>query len=931
MKPTINDRHNPSGINLCLAPAPPRHKPSQLRSSWSAGSSENKRPSTPIDSPDFYVDTDGAQLQPCHIVHRPWAQSARALPCVGIHRRQQRTQSATLPRRLVVSAGHHSGESRSVYKARRRGTPENVIEIECGGEEFEERDDRVVRERAVVPRLKYHHARDRRWPTTCPPSSHDSDAHRDTASSDVRNVKNSEDQNRIVNVEDVFCAPSDQLEDGGRISLENGDPAEWAYDKRDNYNNSNVNDSEHDATYGNNDVSGRSHDITDGSHNGTHGHHDVIDGLHDTTGRSHNDDVTDGSHHDTNRSYDATNRSRDVTDRSRDVTDRSNDDTHVCHDVTDISHDTTNGSHDDTNIIHDYKHVCHDVTDISHDTTNGSHYNTNISYDATNRSNDYTHVCHDVTDISHDSTNGSHDDTNRSHDDTSRSHDIAGRSHATNLDTDGHIMKFSSVPDNICVKEGECNPGASTEHILQPSTCTNKLPTSKHTTNVIRPHQGNIPSETDISKRRNVSISEATSSEGHIHTAVKTLRHVAAIQGIPSEVITTHCSNVDDTIALCHKEKRDASLDDQVEVDNCFDTNGGRMESVTGVVWCGVVWCGVVSPPLQETRENTLDPVAPTERYTLVPELISGSDGVYKQEASHDVDSSEPSCGGDESMIQRTLQSEASQDSSSCETMQDKPQAAIHCRTQHGVSIDDAVNVVNHGGRLSDLNPVTSDTGSHITHGLREHPVLLERKGTTRTPDGASMRSDKHRSNSSGRHSVVTDVSYLLSTPDIIDISPSSGEDMSSPNFVASVRKQLLQMKVCQNLSAGADASDVYASPVNYDQPRIQTRSTSESRDATSAAKPRHVTLRGKKNKLSEEGRGRRSLTAQGNRGVRPEHDTFKIQNIWMRRDMTDAPRSARTCRNSLYSTIPVIVLTSDVNEVTYLSVIRRMSHDAYC
>ena len=903
MKPTINDRHNPSGINLCVAPAPPRHKPSQLRSSWSVGSSENKRQSTPIDNPDFYVATDGAQLQPCHIVHRPRAQSAMALPCVGIHRRQQRTQSATLPRRLVVSAGHHSGEIRRVYEARRRGTPENVIEIECGGEEIEERDDRVVHERAVVPRLKYHHARDRRWPTTGPPSSHDSDAHRDTASSDVRNVQYSEDQHCCVNVEDVFCAPSDQLEDGGRISLENCDPAEWAYDKRDNYSISNVNDSGHDATYGNNDVRGRSHDITDGSHNGTHGRHDVIDGTHDTAGRSHNDDVTDGSHHDTNRSYDATNRSYDITNRSCDVTDRS----------------------------HDYTHVCHDVTDIRHDSTNGSHDDTNRSYDATNRSHDYTHVCHDVTDISHDSNNGSHDDINRSHDDTSRCHDIAGRSRATNLDTDGHIIKFSSVPDNICVKEQECNLGANTEHILQPSTCTNKLPTSKHTTNVTRPDQGNIPSETDISKRRNVSISEATSSEGHIHSAVKTLRHVTAIQGIPSEVITTHCSNVDDTIALCHKEKRDASLDDQVEVDNCFDTNGGRMESVTGVVWCGVVWCGVVSPPLQETRDNTLDPVAPTERYTLVPEVISGSDGVYKQEASHDVDSSEPSCGGDESMILRTLQSEASQDSSSCETMQDKPQAAIHCGTQHGVSIDDAVNVVNRGGRLSDLNPVTSDRGSHINHVPRENPVLLERKGTTRTPDGATTQSDKHRSNSSGRHSVVTDVSYLLSTPDIIDISPSSGEDMSSPNFVASVRKQLLQMQVCQNLSAGADASDVYASPVNSDPTRIQTRSTSESRDATSAAKPRHVTLRGKKNKLREEGRGRRSLTAQGNRGVRPEHDTFKIQNIWMRRDMTDAPRSARTCRNSLYSTIPVIVLTSDVNEVTYLSVIRRMSHNAYC
>ena len=724
-----------------------------------------------------------------------------------------------------------------------------MIEIECGSDEmveiearddrvvcereFEAKDDRVMRERAPVPRLKYHHARDRQWPTTCPSSSHDSGTHADRTSDD-RDVKNCEDQNLGVNVEDILCAEDDQLEDSIHVSFENGAPAEWADDKRDNYSIINVNASGHDAIYGNHEVSVRSHDITDGSHND-----DVIDGIHDTAGRSHNDYViAAGNHDETNRS----------------------------HDAIDKSHDDTNRSHDDTN----------------------------TSHDTTDKSLDSTSVDHDITDVSH----------------------------ASKLDMDGHIRKLSSVPDNTCcVKERERILGESAEHILPPSTCTNKLPTPKHTTNVTDRNQGNIPRETDISKRREVSFSVATSSEGHIQSAVKTLGHVAAFRGIPSEVITTQCRHVDDTIAICHKEKRD--LDHQVEVNNCLDTASGCMENVTDVVDKNTA-----------TRDNTLDLVSPGEGDTLVSEMISGSDGVYEQEARRDVDSSEPSCGDDGSVIQRTQQCVTTQDSSTCETKQNKPKPpkAVCCETQIGLETDDVVDVVNHGGGLSDMSAVTSDSGSHVNHDVRENPVLLERKGTTRTPDGATVQTNKHHSNSSGCDSVAPDASYLLSTPDTIDLSPSSGEDMTSPNFVASVQKQLLQMQVCQNLSAGADASDVCASPVNSDQPRIQPRGTSsESRDASSSVKPRHVTLRRKNKNPMDEGRRRRSLTAQGNRGVRPEHDTFKIQTNWMRRDVTDPPRSAQIRRSSLHSSIPVIVLTSDVNEVTYLSGKRRASHDAYC
>ena len=704
-----------------------------------------------------------------------------------------------------------------------------MIEIECGSDEmveiearddgvvcereFEAKDDRVMRERAPVPRLKYHHARDRQWPTTCPSSSHDSGTHANRISDD-RDVKNCEDQNLGVNVEDIFCAEDDQLEDSRRVSFENGAPAEWADVKRDNYSIINVNASGHDAIYGNHEVSGRSHDITDGRHY-------VIDAIHNTISKSHNDDAIDGSHDDTNRS----------------------------HDSTDKSHDSTS--------------VGHDSTSVDHDITDGSY--------------------------------------------------------VTNLDTDGHIIKQSSVPHNTCVKEQECTLGASTEHIFQPSTCTNKLPISKHATNVTDPDQGNITNETDISNRRKVSISVDTPSEGHIRSAVKTLGHVAAIRGTPSEVITPHCSTVDDTIVICHKEKRDVFLDHQVEVNNCFDTDSGCMESVTDVV-------DTSSPSLTSTRDNTLDLEKPGDEDTMVPEVISGCDGIYKPEASRDVDSSQPSCGGDGSVIQGTQQSVASQDSISCEAKHDKPKASVLFETQHEVGTDGVVDVVYHGGGLSDMSAVTSDSGSQVNRVLRDNPVLLERKGT-QTP---TVQSDEQPSDSSGQ--VVADASYLLSTPDTIDLSPSSGEDMTSPNFVASVQKQLLQMQVCQNLSAGAVASDVYASPVNSDQPRIQPRSTSsESKDTSASSKPRHVTFRGKNKNPKEEGRRRRSLTAQGNRGVRPEHDTFKIQNIWMRRDVTDPPRSAQIRRSSLHSSIPVIVLTSDVNEVTYLSGKRRASHDAYC
>ena len=778
-----------------------------------------------------------------------------------------------------------------------------MIEIECGSEEIEARDDRVVcereieakddrivRERAAVPRLRYHHARDRQWQTTSPPSSHDPGTHTDT--SDVRDVKNCEDQNLRANVEDIFCAEDDQLEDRRHVSFENGAPAEWADDKRDNYSIIiNVNASGHDAIYGNHDVGVRSHDITDGSHND-----DVIDGIHDTAGRSHNDYVIAGNHDETNRSHDATDKSHDTTDKSHDATDKS-------HDATDKSHDAAYKSHDTTDKSHDATDKSHDTTDKSHDATDKSHDATDKSHDATDKSHDYTSV-------------GDHS--------TSVGHDITDGSHPTNLDTDGHIIKVSSVPDNTCVKQGECNLGASTEHILQSSTCAHKLPMSTQAANVTDRNRGNIQNEADISSKRKVSILVDTSSKGHIRSAVKTLGHVAAIRGIPSEVIAPHCSHVGDTIAICHKDM----LDHQVEEDNCFDTNSGCIESVTNVVDTSSL-TGTL------TGDITVDLVTPGEGDALVSEMISGSDGVYEQEARRDVDSSEPSCGDDGSVIQRTQQCVTTQDSSTCETKQDKPEALVCFETEHGVGTDDVVDVVNRSGGLSDPSATTSDSGSHVNHVLRENPVLLERKGTTRTPDGATVQTNKHHSKSSGRDSVAPDASYLLSTPDTIDLSPSSGEDMSSPNFVASVQKQLLQMQACQNLLAGADASDVYASPVNSDQPCTQTRSaSSESRDAAAAssgAKPRHVILRRKNKNPMEEGRRRRSLTAQGNRGVRPEHDTYKIQNNWMRRDVTDPPRSAQTRRSSLHSSIPVIVLTSDVNEVTYLSVNRRASHDAYC
>ncbi|KAI0227707.1 hypothetical protein LSAT2_021808 [Lamellibrachia satsuma] len=1060
LTPTLYEWRSDSGIRLHLAPVPPPSRSSsKLRTTWSAtnSSSENRGRTTPVECPSFSVDTEGDQLQPCRILHRPRAHSATVLSrtgvqnpprahsatvlsrtgvqnpprahsatvfsrtgvqnpprahsatvlsctgvqnpprahsatvlsrtgvqnpprahsatvlsCTGVQnpprvqsatvmshtgfqnppraqsatvlprtgvQNQPRTQSVTLPKRTILASHqafrreHPRVRVQCKVQTRHIETKQRVIEIKSGQEEIGVKDDHVVCQRDAVPRLRYYHAhpvRDSQWSMSYPVSKQDVQPDR-TSLSDVCSLPHSEDHDSSLDVEEDIFSVLDDHSDDGNISLENNVSVEQSDgDEGETKNATQVMIQQEDVLI--------PKDLSHTSRENFSKTHDLH--IHLNCGHCLGQvdyEATDTSHDSRNTSPDITSRSHDATDGSPDVKSR-------CHDATCTSHDHTGRNHD--------------ATGRSHDVTSGSKV-CRCNLESVSPAVSKTHVTFDDSEaVDTYSQNGDTVKLDSSEKVcvsvapselgakemfiatcTSRQNNIridtgdcviakddfcATRTHNV-TSTDQHTrMLHITADDASCVKERHPNVDTcgATEQWFPPSTNSHQIPTA---TQAIPEHgmeQGNIPSATDSTRRHDISISVSAVTENMTNALRKDMIPTGLSKTrIPAAVNSTHGSHVD-VVYLTEEHNICVGYDEEEKdkLEDCVDTNR-NVEQLH------------VSSTSQEVCSDST--TLANDLLTSREEKISDRGGGYENEANSDVTFSQLSSCSDSGMVPRTQQIVV-EDSSFCEMLQDchdiEP-TLMSGKALHGANTGDILCTANHDETLSDHIVVTSDSESTISNFIREGPMPLKQEGIILSPDGAVVESDGQESNSDDDVGSTVTEACFLSAPDISDLFPNSGEDITLSSFVTQERLQ--QIQDSQNLPTKAASSDIQMNPVFSDMPRMPVHDvSSESKPdntASSKAKRRHVPPRVKSCKPSHDGRRRQSVPTHRNKGVRPEHDTFKIQSSRMRRDISDLPRSARTHRDSLYSHIPVIVLTSDTNEVTYLNVKRRMSHDAYC
>ena len=970
-----------------------------------------------MDFPHFCVDPEGDQLQPCHILRRPRAQSATVLPHGGV-RWPLRTQSATLPKRALILANQQALRRENPrtnvpckVQTRHIESRQRVIEIAYGEEEMEVKDNHVMCRRASMPRLKFYHAhpvRDGEWSVACPLARQTVQPD-ETSLPDFCRLPHSEDRDDSLDVEgDIFSTQGAHSDDGSMPSekaapkvhfeedrrewpLENGakdvrctgpvvskthdlhihldcghcvGPAD--YDMVSTSSESTcrtcrshdaASDRIHDPkgfdrTHESHDSMGsRSHNPRRRSHDATGGSHDTIVGhshtwkIHDDTNRSH----AAGVSHDPLCGIYYHKDESDSTGRSHDVKEGSHDNKCGNYNLLDISHNVTNIRYDVTNKSHDPKGESHDATDEHCEATSGGHNAEGRSHDPKGESLSGNHVAaadtkilQHILDDSKNAQSSSQED--RSDDlwstrkdlfmDTAGWSDSIAPSGLAEEDTSGldtvpavasnhfyvtdhicgtrthnipmteeHTRHFQIIPDGACppqVRHPIAGTTDTTEHCFPPSTNSHQTFMTTQTILEADTDKGTLPRVTDSTKKHDITISVCDTTESHIVTVAE--------DTVPSGM------RLEDHVTNGHVQK---------EQDTCFDVNRSETDMTQPQVSSSSQ-----DHYIDGTSHHT-DLVTSTEEQVLGHEVIPSRSDHFKTET--DVTSSYDSCV-DSNMTPGTRQNVAAEDDTSLEMSQDSSDLhpiAVCGNSLHGATTEDMLPTVNHGD-VSDQIVVTNELESTTYHLLREGQRSLEHNEVTMAADSAAWESETQEPFADD-DSIATEA-YLLSAPDIIDLFPNSGEDMTS-TFVMSFHERLQKIQDGHDLVPQFKTSDVQVDPMYPDVPQMSV--SKPDNIISSKAKRKHVIHRAKTPKPSHDGRRRQSLTAQPQKpkGVKPEHDTFKIQCLRTRHDLSDSPRSARTHREYDSSSIPVIVLTSDTNEVTYLSVSprRRMSHDAYC
>ena len=839
-----------------------------------------------------------------------------------------------------------------------------------------------------MPRLRFYHAhpvRDGQWSVACPLSRQT--VRPDRASlPDFCGLPHSDDHDESLSVEtDIFSTQAAHSDDGSTPSENAAPRVHFEEDRRERLLENAAKDvrcitpvvskthdlhihldcghcvgqTDYDMVSTSSESTCRTCRSHDAASDRTHDHRDKgFDGTHES-----HDSMGSGSHNHRGRCHDAPGGSDDTivgivghshTGKSRDDTDRSHaagvshdplcgiyyhkDESHLTvrnHDVNEGSHDNKCGNHNLLGISHDVTKIRYDITDKSHDPKRESHSGNHVaaadakilehtlndskpgqSSSQEDRNNDTWSTRKDLfmntagwSDSVAPHGLGVEDPSDAvstpgldtvpavaTNDFYVKDHVCGARIHTIPM-TEEHTRHFQIIPDGACSPQ-EHHPIVGTTdttvHCFPPSTHSHQTPMTTQTTLEADTGEGTSPWVTDSTKKHDITISVCDTTESNI---------------VGNDTVTSG-KRLEDNVTNEHGRK---------EQDTCFDVNRSETDMSQAHV------SSSSQDHYTDDTSHHMDLVTSTEDQVLEHEVTSSRSDDFKNEA--DVMSSYDSCV-DSNMTPRTQQNVAVDDSTSLGMSQDSSDLnplSVCGNSLHGVTTDDMLPSVNHGD-VSDQIVVTNESESTTYHLLREGQRSLEHNEVTMSADSAAWESETQDDDS------IATEAYLLSAPDIIDLFPNSGEDIAS-TFVMSFHERLQKIQDGHDLVPQFNTSDVQVNPMYPDTPQMPV--SKPDNIVSSKAKRKHVLHRVKTPKPSHDGRRRQSLTAQPPpkpKGVKPEHDTFKIQSLRTRHDLSDSPRSARTHREYHSSSIPVIVLTSDTNEVTYLSVSprRRMSHDAY-